>query len=165
MLSHGGLIGAAGASAGSTLLVGDNTTPSGFDAIDGNYFFFNWNHWTASASGTPATIYVYLGSNLTASHIVAAIYDSDNALVAQSSAISITASAWNACPITGTPGSITSGSTYRVGYVPDGNINTGRRTTTWRSGKLASTYPAVPANLSSSISNEAPPEPAIYVMS
>ncbi len=163
MLVHGGVIGASGVSAGSSLLLGSNADPAGTDIVESNQFFCNHVAWTAAASGTPATIYVNL-SDWTGTHIVAAIYNSAGSLVAQTAAKNVT-DGWNACTVTGSPGSIVSGQTYFVGYVANGYMYGGRRTATWQSDYKASTYPAVPSDLTTGLENKPMPEPAIYVMS
>jgi len=156
---------AAAGGGGSTLLVGDNTTPAAFTEISASEFYYTYLAKTAIASGTPATIRVYIGTSITANNIVAAVYDSGNNKIAETSATAVTENAWNSCVVTGSPGAITSGQTYRIGFVADGAINMGRRTNTWESSNAASTYPAVPATIDPEGQNSAAPEPAVYVMS
>lgn len=156
---------AAGGGGGSTILAGNSATPSAFTEISGDEFYYTYLAKTAVASGTPATIHVYIGTSITANNIVAAVYDSSNAKVAESSAHAITESAWNTLTVTGSPGAITSGQTYRIGFVADGSLNMGRRSTTWESSKANSTYPAVPSTVDPDGENASAPEPAVYVMS
>ncbi len=167
MLSHAGVIGAAGVAAGggSTLLVGDSNTPSGFDQVGGNQFYYTALLKTAVASGTPATILVYIGDSLVASNIVAAIYDSSNAKIAESAATAIVANSWVSCAVTGSPGSITSGQGYRIGFVANGYANMGRRTTAWESAISAISYPSTPSTIDPNNQSAAASEPAVYVMS
>lgn len=155
----------AAAGGGPALLAGDNTTPSAFTGISSSEFYYTYLAKTAVASGTPATIKVYIGTSITANNIVAAIYNSSNAKIAETSATAIVENAWVTCTVTGSPGSITSGQTYRIGFVADGNLNMGCRATSWESSHVASTYPAVPATIDPDNENGAAPEPAIYVMS
>lgn len=156
---------AAGGGGGSTQLLGNSATPTNFSSISASEFYYNYTAFTAAASGTPATIKVYIGTSITANNIVAALYNSSNAKIAETSATAVVEDAWVTCPVTGSPGSITSGQTYRVGFVADGDLNMGCRATSWESAHVASTYPAVPATLDPDNENGAAPEPAIYVMS
>lgn len=150
---------------GSTILAGNSATPGAFTEISGDEFYYTYLAKTAVASGTPATIFVYIGTSLTANNIVAAVYDSSNAKIAESSATAITEDSWNAYAVTGSPGSIASGQTYRIGFVADGSVNMGCRATTWESANVVSTYPSVPATIDPDNDNSAAPEPAVYVMS
>ncbi len=168
MLAHGGVIGAAGVASGgggSTQLLGNSALPTNFVEISASEFYYNYPAFTAVASGTPATIKVYIGTSITANNIVAALYNSSNAKIAETSATAVVEDAWVNCTVTGSPGAITSGQTYRVGFVADGNLNMGCRDTSWESSHVASTYPAVPATIDPDNENGAAPEPAIYVMS
>ncbi len=150
---------------GSTQLLGNSATPTNFRSISASEFYYNHIAFTASASGTPATIKVYIGTSITADNIVAALYNSSNAKIAETSVTAIVENAWVNCTVTGSPGSITSGQTYRVGFVADGDLHMGCRATNWESALVASTYPAVPATIDPDNENGAAPEPAIYVMS
>lgn len=148
----GGLVGASGVAAGggSQILVGSNTTPPTTELTSdgGNYIYAQAGTLMASASGTPATISVYLGANLAASNVVFCLYTSSGSLVAQTVTGSFIANGWRTLAVTGTPGTVTSGQTYRIGVLPDGYCYLGSAgASTWGTNRYTSTYPTIPATL------------------
>lgn len=152
MLSRGGLIGAAGgmSSAGGVILVGSSAAAStiALCANGGNYLYATSDAITASNSGTPASISIYLGATTTATGIVLALYTGAGALVAQTVSGAISANSWNTLAVTGSPGVVTSGQTYKIGVVGNGYWYIGSDGLEWRGYQYASAYPAVPGSLS-----------------
>jgi prepilin-type N-terminal cleavage/methylation domain-containing protein len=109
-------------SGGSTVM-GYNADGGSTDSGDSN--FINATKFTASASGTISTLYAFVGPTIGASpnnKAQMAIYSGDangpTTLLTSSSDVTLTASSWNAFPISSV--SVTSGTIYWLAYNTNG---------------------------------------------
>ena len=112
-------------SGGSTIL-GYNSDGGSTDSDDNN--FMNATKFTASASGTISTLYAFVGPTIGSSpnnKAQMALYNGDangpTTLIASSSDTTLTASSWNAFPISSV--SVTSGTIYWLAYNTNGTAS------------------------------------------
>jgi hypothetical protein len=119
MLSHGGVIGAAGVATGApsgTLLLGTDSTVTSANSYTGNQNQIAYMQHTAQASGKVATAYYYdrQGSSLGPIHLL--IFGSSGVLLGVSPNITLQSSAgWRSVAWTDGP-TLVAGATYYIGY-------------------------------------------------